>query len=172
MGGDWAMEERERGNERLERAPQWFKSNTIAGRRKKAKGEMEGESSEWIERKLVGILSSRRIGADELSEDEQRVLLEISRRLSELEEIEEELGDGRLLRQGDLPGTYNGHICPTCSSREAEWGCTGCLGFYCIDHYDHDPRICHDCRREEGDGAGSTGKGGGMGSGRGPASSS
>jgi hypothetical protein len=78
-----------------------------------------------------------------LDRDEVYLISRFETKIRKTDEFIADLESGKLLKQGEIPGSYNGHICSKCSHNRAKWDCNKCGKYYCQDHIEED--LCDDC---------------------------
>jgi hypothetical protein len=87
---------------------------------------------------IVTKIAKRPLEPDELDEIET-----FAEKISKTDEFMADIKSGKLLKQGKIPGSYNGYICAKCSYNRAKWDCPKCGKYYCLDHQPND--LCSDC---------------------------
>jgi hypothetical protein len=78
-----------------------------------------------------------------LQEDELYLIETFATKIRKTDEFMADIESGKLLKQGQITGSYNGYICAKCSDNRAKWDCVKCKKFYCLDHRPSD--LCDEC---------------------------
>ncbi len=78
------------------------------------------------------------------TEEESKKIAEFQISINMYHKLQNDLDDGNLLKQGEIPGSINGYICHICSDVDACRVCKYCGHYFCNDHI-VDTEECEGC---------------------------